>query len=289
MINELIIPSEIPWQKIKGKELEELLYWLFDSMGAKNLEWRIGGTGGGAADQGRDLECFFYMSSPEGDLTSQTWWIEAKGRKSTVEPADVKESVLNAAGIKNIDILVIATNSNFSNPTRDWVKQWQDNNKRPIVKLWEKTDLEKYCSKHPVAVMRLFSKALSHQGKLEVTTSKYWNYAKFTDEQYLKELWENKNKIELSGESLIALVASEFANGNISKRPWAVFADEDMFLYCFSSLIVNALPIILRAHESGSKQLPVFQTCAYFIMLGEFKLQVHHEPSSRIFLGVSGS
>ena len=52
MASELILPSEIPWNEIKGSDLEELLYWLFDSMGAKDLEWRIGGTGAGAADQG---------------------------------------------------------------------------------------------------------------------------------------------------------------------------------------------------------------------------------------------
>ena len=51
MNQELILPSEIPWSEIKGTDLEELLYWLFDSMGAKELEWRIGGKGAGAGDQ----------------------------------------------------------------------------------------------------------------------------------------------------------------------------------------------------------------------------------------------
>ena len=86
MAADLIIPSQIPWDRIKGKDLEELLYWLFDSMGAKDLEWRVGGKGSGAADQGRDLECSFYVSSPEGELIKQKWWVEAKGRKKTVEP-----------------------------------------------------------------------------------------------------------------------------------------------------------------------------------------------------------
>jgi hypothetical protein len=42
-MTELIIPSKIPWDQIQGKDLEELLYWLLDEMGAKDLEWRIGG------------------------------------------------------------------------------------------------------------------------------------------------------------------------------------------------------------------------------------------------------
>lgn len=117
MSKDLIVPSEIPWKDIKGKDLEELLYWLFDSMGAKELEWRIGGKGAGTSDQGRDLELSFYMSAPDGNLTKQKWWVESKGRKGTVEPSEVHEAVLNVSGKSFVDVLVIATNSNFSNPT----------------------------------------------------------------------------------------------------------------------------------------------------------------------------
>jgi hypothetical protein len=44
MGDSLFLPTEIPWKDLKGNELEELLYWLFDAMGAKDLGWRIGGT-----------------------------------------------------------------------------------------------------------------------------------------------------------------------------------------------------------------------------------------------------
>lgn len=94
MPNSLFLPTEIPWKDLKGKELEELLYWLFDAMGAKDLEWRIGGVNSGTADQGRDLELSFYTSSPDGELVKQRWWVEAKGRSGTVEPYDVKNAVL---------------------------------------------------------------------------------------------------------------------------------------------------------------------------------------------------
>ena len=71
MADPLFIPTEIPWSNLKGKDLEELLYWLLDSMGAKDLEWRIGGKGPGTSDQGRDLELSFYTSSPDGDLVKR--------------------------------------------------------------------------------------------------------------------------------------------------------------------------------------------------------------------------
>lgn len=133
MEQNLILPSEIPWADIKGADLEVLLYWLFDSIGAKDLEWRIGGKGAGSSDQGRDLELVFFTPSPDGTLSKQVWWVEAKGRSGTVEPIAVHEAVLNSAGKKNVEVLVIATNTNFSNQTRDWIKQWQIDNVRPVV------------------------------------------------------------------------------------------------------------------------------------------------------------
>jgi hypothetical protein len=112
MRNDLILPTQIPWEKLKGKDLEECLYWLIDSLGGKDLEWRLGGEGGGAPDQGRDLEAIFYKHEPDGEISRQKWWVEAKGRTSTVEPAIVKESILNAAGKNDLDVLVIASNTN---------------------------------------------------------------------------------------------------------------------------------------------------------------------------------
>ena len=71
--------EQIPWASLRGAALEELLYGLLDEMGAKELTWRTGGTGGGAADGGRDIEATFFQATPDGEVDSQKWWIEAKG------------------------------------------------------------------------------------------------------------------------------------------------------------------------------------------------------------------
>jgi hypothetical protein len=267
MEKKLIVPSEIPWETIKGKELEELLYWLVDSMGAKDLQWRKGGKGGGSSDQGRDLECYFYMSNPEGDLSRQKWWIEAKGRKGTVEPSEVKDSVLNAAGKADLDVLVIATNSNFSNPTRDWVKDWLQHNPRPVVRLWEQSMLEKLCSKHPEAVIRLFSKALSPQGKYEVLKTRLWNYSSFADEPTLKELWKNKDQLDTDAEGLLALVVSEFANGNISTRPWPVLFDNENIIQTLANGLINFLYLVSKASDAGIRQEPYIRALSYLTLI----------------------
>jgi hypothetical protein len=267
MDDSLFLPTEIPWKNLKGKEFEELLYWLFDAMGAKELEWRIGGANSGTADQGRDLELSFYSSSPDGELVKQKWWVEAKGRKKTVEPEEVKSAILNSAGKSGIDVMVIATNSAFSNPTRDWVKEWQQKNPLPKIKLWERTELENYCSKHPIAVIRVFRHALNPAGKLAVLTTKLWDYTAFTDEFTLNELWKEREGLAIDFKELVALVACEFANGDITSRSWAMLVDNEKLVNSLANGLLNLLFLIFRSEESGTRLQPLIKGMAYLVLL----------------------
>src|SRR5262249_40755353 len=146
---DLVVPSQIPWERLRGKDLEECVYWLLDSMGAKDLVWRVGGKGGGAADQGRGLECVFYVPGPDGEAQRQRWWIEVKGRTGTLERDAVESAVNHAAGSPEVDSLVIVTNTRFSNPTRDWVKNAQRKHSALRVSLWDHTNLERLVVQHP--------------------------------------------------------------------------------------------------------------------------------------------
>ncbi len=125
-----ILPTAIPFADLKARDLEECVYWLFDALGAKDLEWRTGGSGGGAADGGRDLEATFFVPSPDGEMEAERWWIECKGRRDTLEAEAVKNAVVNAAPA-GLASLIIVTNTTFTNPTRDWVKSWQAANPDP--------------------------------------------------------------------------------------------------------------------------------------------------------------
>lgn len=263
----LILPSEIPWADIKGSSLEELLYWLFDAMGAKELEWRIGGKGSGTSDQGRDLELVFFMPSPDGTLSKHTWWVEAKGRSGTVEPTAVHEAVLNAAGKNDVEVLVIATNTNFSNPTRHWVKEWQNGKKRPVIKLWERTELENLCSKNPIAVIRLHSKALSPQGLVEVAKSRLWDYATFMDELTLTKVWLEKESVEIDEQALFALAASEIAGGNLNSRSWATLVPNGTLAASLCIGIINFFYLVQRASERGCRPEPIIRAISYLLLV----------------------
>lgn len=276
MKSELIVPSEIPFAKLKSKDLEECLYWLIDALGGKDLEWRHGGADGGASDGGRDLEAQFLIPGPDGEVSVQRWWVEAKGRSATVEASAVKEAVHNATGRRDIDVLIIATNSMFSNPTRDWLAAWQKSERRLRVKLWDRQDLERLLSRHPEVVIRLFSKALSVQGKLEVVESRFWNHSAYAGSPILDELWDRRTELRFSDKALLAALMSESANGDVSAHPWASILEDDEKLALFKLAMNNILYFCFRADDAGVSQDGYLKGSAYLLLAS---IEVHDLPA----------
>ena len=264
---EWVLPASIPFEELKGRDLEECVYWLLDAMGAKDLEWRTGGSGGGAADGGRDLEALFYTPGADGETESQRWWIECKGRAGTVESSEVKSAVTNANGIAGLDYVVIATNTQFSNPTRDWVKQWQSKHPLPKVKLWDRSQLERYLSHHPDVVLRLFSEALSPQGRFQAMESRFWNKLEFATPKALADLWKVRHEIELTEMGLFAVVANEFANGNITHRPWGAILHGRSLISVLQVGLLNVSYLSMRSIKGGGDPKPISRAFAYLILV----------------------
>lgn len=265
--DEWVLPASIPFADLKLRDLEECVYWLLDAMGAKDLEWRIGGTGQGASDGGRDLEAHFYTPTADGEIESQKWWIECKGRAGTVESNEVKSAVNNALAISNLDYVVIATNTQFSNPTRDWVKQWQSAHPRPKVKLWDHAQLERYLSRHPDVVLRLFSEALSLEGRFRAMESRFWNKLEFVTPKTLADLWQGRKGIEVTAQGVFAAVANEFANGDIAHRPWCAVLDPQSPSGVLVNGFYNATYLLVRCSTAGVDQKIICRAFAYLIMV----------------------
>lgn len=263
---EWVLPASIPFAGLKGRDLEECVYWLLDSMGAKDLEWRTGGSGGGAADGGRDLEAIFYTPTVDGELEAQKWWIECKGRTGTVEPDEVKSAVTNALATEGLDYVVIATNTQFSNPTRDWVKLWQAKNPRPKIKLWDHAQLERYLSRHPDVVLRLFSEALSLEGRLKAMESRFWNKLEFVTPKTLTDIWEARNELQFEPAKMFALVANEFAGGNIIHRPWGATLSASSVQAVLAIGIYNVTYLVFRGSTAGIDQRIMHRAFAYLIL-----------------------
>lgn len=272
---EWILPADIPFADLKAKDLEECVYWLLDAMGAKDLEWRIGGSGGGAADGGRDLEAHFFEADDDGDLMQQRWWIECKGRRGTVDPDEVKSAVNNALAYEGVDRLIIATNTQYSNPTRDWIKAWQSKYPVPKVQLWDRTHLERYLSRHPDVVLRLFSEALSLNGRCKAMEDRFWNKLEFVSGQTLADLWKARESLELTGTALFAAIANEFAGGDITHRSWGCCIQPDSRVDILGSGFANVPYLMVRSSKAGIDQRILHRTYAYLVILA-----LEHSPAS---------
>lgn len=263
---EWVLPASIPFSELKRKDLEECVYWLLDAMGAKDLEWRTGGGGDGAADGGRDLEAHFFVPNAEGEIICQKWWIECKGCKKTVEPDKVKSAANNSLAYDELDYLIIATNTQFSNPTRDWIKKWQNKHPKPKIELWDQAQLERYLSRHPDVVLRLFSNALSIEGRFHAMQSRFWNKLEYVTLRMLKDLWKVRTDIDVSHEGIIAVIVNEFANGSIIHRPWASNLHPRLLLEVLLMGLINVPPLIMRASKSGIDAKPIYRAFAYLIL-----------------------
>jgi hypothetical protein len=262
-----ILPAAIPFADLKARDLEECVYWLLDAMGAKGLEWRTGGSGGGAADGGRDLEAHFHVHSADGEIERQTWWIECKGRKDTVEPSEVKAAVNNSLAKSGLAYVVIATNTQFSNPTRDWLREWQKSHPQPKVKLWDQAQLERYLSRHPDVVLRLFSSALSIEGRFRAMQSRLWNKLEFVNVSTLADLWKVRHDMDLTPAGVFAAIVNEFAHGDVTCRPWGALLSEDQLEDVLECGLMNVVYLIHRSSMAGVDQKPLIRAFAYLILV----------------------
>ncbi|MBR8332662.1 restriction endonuclease [Burkholderia ambifaria] len=265
--HDWVLPAAIPFADLKGKDLEECVYWLLDAMGAKDLEWRIGGSGGGAADGGRDLEAHFFEPDEEGEIRQQRWWIECKGRTGTVESNEVKAAVNNALAYDGVDRLIIATNTQYSNPTLDWVKEWQKKHPTPKIQLWDQAHLERYLSRNPDVVLRLYSEALSMHGRAQAMESRFWNKLEFVSPKTLVDIWKERESVELTTMGMFALVANEFANGDITHRPWGAVLHPKAAVEVLGTGLTNAGYLLIRSSRIGMDQQILIRTFAYLILV----------------------
>jgi hypothetical protein len=262
-----VLPADIPFAELKGRDLEECAYWLLDAMGARDLEWRTGGAGGGAPDGGRDLEATFYVPTPDGEMEPQRWWIECKGRKGTVEPDEVKSAANNSLARADLSYLVIVTNTTFSNPTRDWVKQWQTIHARPRVRLWDQGTLERLLPQHPNVVLRLFSEALSPAGLLKTIQQRFWERLEYMPVKALHTFWSERDNIEVDPLERVALIANEVAHGNINDRPWAAQATDKQLLQTLQIAFSNLPYLMLRSQRAGVNQEPILAALAHLLVV----------------------
>lgn len=261
-----LLPSEVPFDELKGHALEECLFWLLDGIGARDLAWRVGGTGHGAADGGRDLEARFHVPDASGEIIARQWWVECKGRTGTLEAEAVKTACNNVLADRTVDCLVIATNTTFTNPTRNWVETWQERFPTPHILLWDRAVLERMLAKQPATVLRLFEGGLSSAGHLRAIRDRFWNLIEYSSIERIKRIWGERDTLELGVMERFALIANEFAHGNIDERPWAGTCSAHDVFETFQYAMFNLVYLHARVMNTGIDQGPIIKSLAYLLL-----------------------
>lgn len=261
----LTTPADIPWTAFTGEALEELLYWLCVGLGASDLEWRAGSNAGTSRDRGRDLEATFYVPEPGGELRPEHWWIQAKGRSKTVEPQAVREAVMAVQAAQGVDALVIATNSRFSNDTRDWVRDFQANYTHPAIKLWDRDQLERMLVDQPSVVSRVAPAALSPAGRLKAASDSLWNHQRFPTPRDLNGFWADREMLEFDYDEILMCVLGEAASGDLLVHPWGSVLGTEALAGALVHGLVNAAPLIVRIQEGGNSEEPVSLALAHLL------------------------
>lgn len=261
-----LLPTQIPFDELKGRSLEECLFWLLDGMGARDIEWRIGGKGAGTSDGGRDIEARFFAPNTDGQIEARRWWIECKGRSATLEKDAVTTACNNVLANKAVDCLVIATNTTFSNPTRDWVRLWQERFPTPQILLWDRASLERMLAQQPATVLRLFEGGLSSAGYLQALRERFWNLLEYSSIEQIKRIWSERDTLEIGPMERIALIANEFAHGSIHERPWAGVRDPTAIFEACRVSVFNLFYLYVRMVKTGVDEAPIVRTFGYLLL-----------------------
>lgn len=137
-------PAGLDLHRLSPVEFEEMCYDLLACLGFQHLNWRKGtGYDASPADQGRDIECYYERSLPDGELLREEWFIDSKHHKHGVGPVAL-QGALAWATAKRPDHLLFIVSSFLSNPAKEYLEAYEQNNKPSFrISCWERPKLER--------------------------------------------------------------------------------------------------------------------------------------------------
>ncbi|HHQ4630592.1 restriction endonuclease [Aeromonas hydrophila] len=256
--------EKLDFSEITPTDFENLVFHLLDEMGFSNLIWRKGGEGNSATDGGRDLEGTFWTVLP-AISKEEKYWFEVKYRTNQLEKIQVQSTVMNASGNNSKDNLIIITNKTISNPTLDWIKEFQNANKLPSVTIWQGHDLELLLRKNPRTLARFLPSSLAFSGRCKVIESKFSNLMLLPAGGELDELWEKQDEYQDKSFLTFAAVIAEVAYGDIIRHPWGMEL-EKLRLFSVTAIgMLNVFPFIVKCNSLNRDQRIIIDGLSYLV------------------------
>ncbi len=261
---ELLI-EDIDWSLIDPEKFEKLIYFLLDSIGMKNIIWRKGGSGVCATDSGRDLECENHIIEEDGSIKIEKWWIEVKYRTNTLKKMKVQETLINAVGYPDVDVICIATNNVITNPTLDWINVFKQNKDIKIV-IWQGHKIEKIIKDNPSLIYRFFPSTLTLKGRFNLIDTRFYSYLQLPSGTDLIDIWENKENFEFSPEIILPIIIAEATFGDIFERQWGFWFKKDVIFETFLFGLTNILQLLAKCEEMGKQSYFMMQGMEYLLL-----------------------
>ena len=131
------------WKNISGVEFEKLVYDLLSDLGYQDLDWRKGTAADSTSpDSGIDIEASLRKQDPDGDEYFEKWVVQIKHHSRSVGWSQV-QGAFYAAKVAKPDVLLLVTSSHFTNPCKDQLRRYLDNEGLPYrVRIWERPKIE---------------------------------------------------------------------------------------------------------------------------------------------------
>lgn len=269
-----LVQIPLNWTSLTPAEFESLVFFLLDDMGFKSLEWRKGGEEISATDGGRDLQATYAKVEPDDTLTIEKWWIEVKYRSQTLSPDVVQKVVLNTLGRREVDVLAIVTNNVISNPTLDWLREFQSSQPRPRIVVWQRHDLERVLRKYPGTVAKCFPGCLTLAGRLKAVEERFWNSGMLPTLDDIAAVWRSFSELDWSGSGLLPFVIAEASAGNPNVRQWGLIIDEKLLLETLVVGLSNVPPLVVRLHQYGRTSDHLVAGLSYLLQVALCRLDL---------------
>jgi len=262
--NNLLI-EDIDWTLIDPEKFEKLIYFLLDSIGMKNIIWRKGGRGVSATDGGRDLECKKHIIEQDNSIKKEKWWIEVKYRTNPLKKMKVQETLINAVGYPDVDVICIATNNVITNPTQDWINIFKQNKGKKIT-IWQGHQLERMIKDSPSLIYKFFPSSLTLRGRFNVIDIRFYSYLHLPSGTDLIDIWENKEKLEFSPKIILPIIFAEATFGDLFERQWGFWFKKDLLLETLLMGLINILQLLEKCEEIGKDSYFLMQGMEYMLL-----------------------
>src|SRR4051794_6783827 len=108
--------------------------------------------------------------------------------------------------------MIIATNSSFSNPTRDWVKGYNARRIGPNVELWDRRQIQELVKRYPAAAAETMVAALDFQTRVDFLAAYFYESGRILTEAELADCWNRRTEISSPAFLLAACYADSAAD-----------------------------------------------------------------------------